>query len=263
MVSARALVRGRELTAGSRVRLRPQGGADAFDLAIVGRAATVERVEDDLEGGLHLLVAVDRDPGGTPGGDALGHRFFIGLDEVDPLPSDESSRKVLVAGIGNVFHGDDGFGVEVVRRLRRRPVPDGVDITDFGIRGVDLMCALGDGHRTAILVGAAASGDAPGTVRVAEPDPDSGGFGGAAVDAHGLDPARVLRLARENGPVPPRILLVACEPSAQAADATWEMDLSAPVGAAVGETVRLIERLIAKELSAERELTPHREGAVS
>ncbi|MEU5993890.1 hydrogenase maturation protease [Spirillospora sp. NPDC047418] len=254
MVSARALVRGRELTAGSRVRLRPRGGADAFDLAIVGRAATVERVEDDLEGGLHLLVTVDGDPGGAPGGrDALGHRFFIGLDEVDPLPRDEPSRRVLVAGIGNVFHGDDGFGVEVVRRLRRRPVPDGVDVTDFGIRGVDLMCALGDGHRTAILVGAAARGDAPGTVSVAEPDPDSGGFGGARVDAHGLDPARVLRLARENGPVPPRILLVACEPSAQAADATWEMDLSAPVGAAVGETVRLIERLIAKELTAQRE----------
>ncbi|CNG54236.1 hydrogenase maturation protease [Mycobacterium tuberculosis] len=247
MVSARALVRGRELTAGSRVRLRPRGGADAFDLAIVGRAATVERVEDDREGGLHLLVAVD----GAPG--ALGHRFFVGLDEVEPLPRDEPARKVLVAGIGNVFHGDDGFGVEVVRRLRRRPVPDGVDVTDFGIRGVDLMCALGDGHRTAILVGAAARGDAPGTVTVAEPDPDAGGFGGAAVDAHGLDPARVLRLAGENGPVPPRILLVACEPAAQAADATWRMDLSAPVGAAVGETVRLIERLIIKEITTQRE----------
>ncbi|NKZ08168.1 hydrogenase maturation protease [Actinomadura latina] len=161
---------------------------------------------------------------------------------------------MLVAGIGNVFHGDDGFGVEVVRRLAGHRVPDGVDVTDFGIRGIDLMCALGDGYRTVILVDAAARGDAPGTVSVIEPDPDSGDFGDGTVDAHGLDPARVLRLARENGPVPPRILLVACEPSARAADATWEMDLSTPVGLAVDGTVRLVERLIERELAGHAQM---------
>ncbi|MFA1545285.1 hydrogenase maturation protease [Actinomadura chokoriensis] len=249
-MNARALVGGRELTAGSRVRLRLRGGADIFDLALIGRTATVERIEEDMEGGLHLVVAVDDDPGRDLGArNQLGHRFFVGLDEVEPLPQDGPSRKVLVAGIGNVFHGDDGFGVEVVRRLEERRIPDGVDVTDFGIRGIDLMYALGDGYRTVILVDASARGEAPGTVSLIEPDPDSGDFGGAVIDAHGLDPAQVLRLARDNGPVPPRILLVACEPSARTGDATWEMELSPVVGAAVGEAVSLIERLLAKELA--------------
>lgn len=248
MVSGRAIAGGQEMAPGSRVRLRPRGGADIFDLALVGRSATVERVEEDMEGGLHLVVAVDGDPGRDLGArDQLGHRFFVGLYEVEPLPWDAPSRQVLVAGIGNVFHGDDGFGVEVVRRLETRTPPPGVDVVDFGIRGIDLMYALGDGYRTVVLVDAAERGHAPGTVSLVEPDCD--GFGGAAVDAHGLDPAQVLRLARDNGPVPPRILLVACEPSALTTDATWEMELSAPVAAAVDEAVRLIERLLEEELA--------------
>lgn len=184
MVSGRAIAGGAEPAPGSRVRLRPCGGADIFDLALVGRAATVERVEEDMEGGLHLVVAVDGDPGRDLGArDQLGHRFFVRPDEVEPLPGEAPSRQVLVAGIGNVFHGDDGFGVEVVRRLRARETPPGVDVVDFGIRGLDLMYALGDGYRTVVLVDAAERGHAPGTVSLIEPDRDGHDGFGTAVDA--------------------------------------------------------------------------------
>ncbi|QXJ26790.1 hydrogenase maturation protease [Actinomadura graeca] len=200
-----------------------------------------------MEGGLHLVVAVDDDPGRDLGArNQLGHRFFVRPDEVEPLPGDAPARRVLVAGIGNVFHGDDGFGVEVARRLLERPVPPGVDVVDFGIRGIDLMYALQDGYGTAVLVDAAARGHAPGTVSLVEPGP--GGLDGVAVDGHGLDPARVLRLAAAGGgPMPPRVLLVACEPSGPVTEDTWEMELSAPVAAAVDEAVALVGRLLAEE----------------
>ncbi|WP_242614705.1 hydrogenase maturation protease [Actinomadura roseirufa] len=168
---------------------------------------------------------------------------------MEPLPGDGAPRRVLVAGIGNVFHGDDGFGVEAVRRLAERPAPPGVDVIDFGIRGIDLMYALQGGYATVVLVDAAERGHPPGTVSLVEPGP--GGLEGAAVDGHGLDPARVLRLARESGSVPPRVLLVACEPSGPVTADTWEMALSAPVAAAVDEAVRMIERILAEETAGE------------
>ncbi|WP_243718992.1 hydrogenase maturation protease [Actinomadura sp. 7K534] len=148
------------------------------------------------------------------------------------------SGALLVAGIGNVFNGDGGFGVEVARRLRRRPLPEGVDVTDFGIRSTDLMYALGADYRTVVLVEAAARGLVPGTVSLVEP---VGGLGDAG---HPLDP---VRLAREDGRVPARTLLVACEPAERAAHPPWEMTLSRPVAAAVAEAVRLVEMLVVRE----------------
>jgi len=77
--------------------------------------------------------------------------------------------RILVAGIGNIFKGDDGFGVEVVRRLAQRPLPSSVTVADFGIRGIDLTYALLDGYEAAVLVDAAQRGELPGTISIVEP----------------------------------------------------------------------------------------------
>ena len=116
---------------------------------------------------------------------------------------------MLVAGIGNVFLGDDGFGVEVARRLGERELPAGVDVADFGIRGMDLVYALGDDYDAAIFVDAVPRGQAPGTLYVIEPEVDQNEL---SLDTHGMDPVKVLRLAGELGPVPERLLVLGCEP---------------------------------------------------
>src|SRR3954453_20195596 len=118
-------VDGVELRARSRVRLKPRAGGDVFDLGLAGRTAVIEGIEQDLEGNLKLAVAVDDDPGRDLGlRRQPGHRFFFSPDEVEPLAGDDGTpavvgRRVLVAGIGNVFLGDDGFGVALADRLAR------------------------------------------------------------------------------------------------------------------------------------------------
>jgi hydrogenase maturation protease len=87
-----------------------------------------------------------------------GHRFYFAPDEVEPIVP---SKRILIAGIGNIFFGDDAFGVEVIRHLLARPWPEGVVIKDFGIRGYDLACALQDGYDAVILVDALSEGQAP------------------------------------------------------------------------------------------------------
>ena len=157
----------------------------------------------------------------------------------------------LIAGVGNVFLGDDAFGVEVVGRLRRRPLPAEVKVADFGIRGLHLAYELLDGgYETTILVDATARGGAPGTVYVLEPDPatlETGGAeaprrdAGADLGAHGITPDAVFRLLALLGGRPSeRVLVVGCEP------ATVEegMGLSAPVERGVEEAVRLILDLL-------------------
>src|SRR5437763_5407130 len=108
--------------------------------------------------------------------------------------------RILVAGIGNIFLGDDAFGVEVVRRLSVRPLPPGVEVRDFGIRGLDLVWAVQDGYEAVILVDAACRGGLPGTLCVLEPEP---GPPAVSVEPHQLDPARVLQLVQaEAGRLP-------------------------------------------------------------
>ncbi|WP_285777099.1 hydrogenase maturation protease [Microtetraspora sp. NBRC 13810] len=234
--------------AGSRVRLRPRSRTDIFDLAMDGRVAIVEGVEQDDTGALHLAVTLEDDPGRDLGEAGLpGHRFFYSVQEVEPLEDDPGAParpRVLVAGIGNVFLGDDGFGVEVARLLAERPPPPGVDVVDFGIRGMDLAYALQRGYDAVLFVDAAPRGVAPGTLTVLEAEPPGDGV---TVDTHGMDPVKVLRLARELGRTPGRVLVLACEPATVPTGAPDEdvcVGLSSPVRAVLGQAAELALALV-------------------
>jgi hydrogenase maturation protease len=155
-----------------------------------------------------------------------------------------STRSILVAGVGNTFLGDDGFGVEVVRRLATRALPDGVRVEDFGIRGFDLACALAGHDEAVILVDATRRGGAPGTLYVLELGPAHPTTD--AVDTHGLDPASVLRLAAALDGRSRAVFLVGCEPSTIDADAGELRGLSPEVEAAIDGAIELVEGLVAR-----------------
>jgi len=171
-----------------------------------------------------------------------------------------SDRRVLVAGIGNVFSSDDGFGVEVVQHLLRRTWPEGVSVQDVGIRGVHLAYQLLDGYDLLVLVDAVASGDPPGTLTVFEPileptpeaSPENAGLGlamrGAAaaqsLDSHGMEPAVVLSLARRLGAPLGRVVVVGCVPLT----VDDGLGLSEPVAAAVPLAVAAVADLVAADL---------------
>ena len=149
---------------------------------------------------------------------------------------------ILVAGIGNIFLGDDAFGVEVVQRLAHRPLPCGVRVADFGIRGFDLAQTLVDASDTVVvLVDALPRGGDPGTLYLLEPGIDDST---PEIETHGMDPANVLRLVRAFGGQPPRILVVGCEPSTTELDPQGQIGLSPPVEAAVEEAIRLIADVV-------------------
>ena len=153
------------------------------------------------------------------------------------------SRRALVAGVGNVFLGDDGFGVEVAARLSSSALPDGVRVVDAGIRARDLAYELFDGgYDTAILVDAVTRGGAPGTVYVIEPDLASidGAPSMAGIDGHAVNPEAMLALVRVLGGVPTRILIVGCEP----ASVEEGIGLSQPVAAAVDDAVGVVRELL-------------------
>ena len=163
------------------------------------------------------------------------------------------TTRVLVAGIGNIFLGDDAFGVEVVRALAERPQLDGVRVVDFGIRGIDLAYALSDGVELAILVDAMPRGGEPGTLYVLEPEPDAGELQTPVfMDGHGMDPMKVLALVRALGGKAGAIRIVGCEPSPINAETEEQFGLSPPVQAAIGEAVHLVERLVQEHLNNER-----------
>jgi hydrogenase maturation protease len=163
--------------------------------------------------------------------------------------------KILIAGIGNIFHGDDAFGVEVANRLLKRTLPADVRVVDFGIRGFDLAYALLDGNDVTILVDATPRGGAPGSLYTLEIDPTSkSGLGGPQLDmgAHGMNPMRVLQLAQSMGGCSGRLLLVGCEPETLGSEEEGLMGLSATVEQAVGTAAEMVVELVEKLLAESR-----------
>ncbi|MGE4173783.1 MAG: hydrogenase maturation protease [Methylocystis sp.] len=159
---------------------------------------------------------------------------------------------ILVACVGNIFNGDDAFGVEVARRLAQITLPEGVQVVDFGIRGIDLTYALMDGYDAVILVDVAQRGETPGVVSIVEPEfVEEGELSpeDLALSPHDLDPAKVLRLVSALGGSCQRVLLVACEPLTFGGE-EGVMGLSKPVTAAVGVAAETIEELIGGMLVA-------------
>ncbi|MFJ9561301.1 hydrogenase maturation protease [Streptomyces fuscichromogenes] len=153
--------------------------------------------------------------------------------------------RLLVAGVGNIFLGDDAFGPEVIRALGPRPLPDGARVRDYGIRGMDLAYTLLDGWSVVVLVDAAARGERPGTLSLVEPElPD--GASAAPPEAHGMDPAKVLALAAHLGDEPlPRVLVLACEPGElPRGDEDIAPGLSEPVRDAVARAVTALHQLV-------------------
>jgi hydrogenase maturation protease len=159
-------------------------------------------------------------------------------------------KNILVAGIGNIFFGDDAFGCEVVRQLLERPVPAGVTIRDFGIRSYDLAYAMMDGPDVTIFIDATPRGEPPGTVSLISPDLNSlDNISGEVFNAHSMNPVRVLQLIRSLGGQPGRLYLVGCEPAVLETE-DGAMGLTQPVEAAIPKAVEMIDSLI-RDLSSE------------
>ena len=172
---------------------------------------------------------------------------------VNATSSERGTKRILIACIGNIFLGDDGFGVEVARRLLNRQYPEGVQVRDFGIRGMDLAYTLLDDYDSLVLVDAVPRGNPPGTLYLIEPDltgisPEKGVQAGImALDAHSMDPVKVLAYARTLGAQPIHTLVVGCEPTPLGGtedDPEMQMGLSEPVQAALDEAIKMIDSIV-------------------
>jgi hydrogenase maturation protease len=163
-----------------------------------------------------------------------------------------SEANILVAGIGNIFLGDDGFGVEVARQLAARQHPESVRVADFGIRGFDLAFALLDEPAATILVDAMPRGEQPGTVYVLEPDLDGDATASGpdhaegSFQGHAMTPDSVFALVRALGGRPSNVTVVGCEPLTFGPENEGCMGLSQPVADAVPEAVAIVEQLLSR-----------------
>jgi hydrogenase maturation protease len=159
------------------------------------------------------------------------------------------TARLLVAGIGNIFLGDDGFGVEVAKRMAASQLPADVSVVDFGIRSYDLAYALMNDWELVILVDALPRGGEPGTLYVMEPELPASGDMPPVLDGHSMNPLIVLQMVSALGGRVGRLLVVGCEPATVEPDPEGNMGLSPPVNAAVEEAVKVVEDLIARERS--------------
>jgi hydrogenase maturation protease len=160
------------------------------------------------------------------------------------------SGRLLIAGVGNIFLGDDGFGVEVASRLAGAELPAWAHVVDYGIRGMHLAYDLANGYDSMILIDATARGGAPGTLYVIEPDltgvaqdgvTESDAALNPLFNAHGMQPDVVFGMLGMLDAGARQVLIVGCEP----ASVDYGIGLSEPVGAAVDEAVRLVLELVA------------------
>ena len=156
-------VDGVELRRGSRVRLRPRAGADVFDLALAGRVAVVDAIEEDMEGAVHLAVVRRRRPGPRPRRSRaarapllLRARRRSSRSRRERRSSSPASATCSSATTASASRSPSGW--------RERALPAGVEVVDFGIRGMDLAYALGDGYDAVVLLDAAPRGQPPGTL---------------------------------------------------------------------------------------------------
>jgi hydrogenase maturation protease len=163
------------------------------------------------------------------------------------------TSRILVAGIGNIFLGDDAFGVEVARALETRSLPEGVVVKDFGIRSFDLAYALLDPWEAVVLVDAVPRGEAPGTLYTIEVDLNELGKAEDTPDAHSMNPVKVLQLAQSTGHVTPRVYVVGCEPE-DCGGEEGRIGLTPAVQAAVEGGARMVEESVTR-IVAEKALT--------
>jgi hydrogenase maturation protease len=159
---------------------------------------------------------------------------------------------ILIAGVGNIFLGDDAFGVETAHALTLRQLPDGVKVVDYGIRGFDLAYALLDSWDAVILVDALPRGGSPGTLYMLEPDLSAmkdSQSAGIEMNPHGMDPLHVLQLAFSMGEVNAKVYVVGCEPEDFGDELEGRMGLSATVQASIEQAVAMVEDLVGRILA--------------
>jgi hydrogenase maturation protease len=164
-----------------------------------------------------------------------------------------TQSRILIACIGNIFLGDDGFGVEVARQLAARDLPPGVLVKDFGIRGFDLAYALMDPYELVVFVDACRRGGVPGQVYLIESeaiDDTTLDTNPARMEAHGMNPVKALQMAKAMGSEMNHVMIVGCEP-ADLGPEEGKLGLSDVVVAAIDGAIALIEEVVAKSLRGE------------